>query len=190
MIYLQLFLSFFQIGLFSFGGGYAAIPLIQQQIVDLHGWLSMEAFTDLITISEMTPGPIAINSATFVGLQVAGLPGALMGTLGLVMPSCLIVSLLSYLYKRYRDMSVMQGILGGIRPAVVAMIASAGVSILITAVWPNGLTAAWLSQIDIVAVIIFALSLVALRIWKPSPILIIVCSGAVGIILHLLGVSL
>ena len=77
MTYLQLFLSFIQIGLFSFGGGYAAIPLIQDQVVSIHGWLSMKEFTDLITISQMTPGPIAVNSATFVGIKIAGIPGAL-----------------------------------------------------------------------------------------------------------------
>ena len=77
MIYFQLFLSFFQIGLLSFGGGYAAMPLIQGQVVQGHGWLSMSEFTDLITISQMTPGPIAVNSATFVGIKIAGIPGAL-----------------------------------------------------------------------------------------------------------------
>lgn len=88
MIYLQLFLSFFQIGLFSFGGGYAAMPLIQGQVVQGHGWLSMSEFTDLITISQMTPGPIAVNSATFVGIKIAGVPGALAATFGCILPSC------------------------------------------------------------------------------------------------------
>ena len=77
MIYLELFWSFFQIGLFSIGGGYAAMPLIQNQVVDIHPWLTMVQFADIMTIAEMTPGPIAINSATFVGIQVAGLPGAI-----------------------------------------------------------------------------------------------------------------
>ena len=76
MIYIQLFLSFLQVGALSFGGGYAAMPLIQEQVVNLHGWLSMSEFTNLITIAEMTPGPIAVNSATFVGIRIAGLPGA------------------------------------------------------------------------------------------------------------------
>ena len=84
MIYLQLFLSFLQIGALSFGGGYAAMPLIQEQVVTLHGWLSMEAFTDLVTIAEMTPGPIAVNSATFVGTQIAGPGGAVVATLGCI----------------------------------------------------------------------------------------------------------
>ena len=94
MIYLQLFWSFLQIGLFSVGGGYAAMPLIQAQTVQLHGWLTMNEFTDLVTIAEMTPGPIAVNSATFVGIRIAGLPGALVATLGCIFPSLFIVSLL------------------------------------------------------------------------------------------------
>ena len=135
MIYLQLFISFLQIGMFSFGGGYAAMPLIQGQVVTLHHWLSMEEFTDLITISQMTPGPIAVNSATFVGIKIAGIPGAIVATFGCILPSCVIVTLLAKLYLKYRNMGMLQGILGSLRPAVVAMIASAGIAILITAFW-------------------------------------------------------
>ena len=135
MIYLQLFLSFLQIGLFSFGGGYAAMPLVQGQVVTAHGWLSMSEFTDLITISQMTPGPIAVNSATFVGIKIAGIPGALIATLGCILPSCIIVTVIAKLYLKYREMDMLQGVLNSLRPAVVAMIASAGISILITAFW-------------------------------------------------------
>ena len=102
MIYLKLFLSFFQIGLFSFGGGYAALPLIEEQVVVQNGWLSMTGFTDIITISQMTPGPIAINAATFVGMQIAGLLGAIIATMGCVSPSCIIVLTLAFLYQRYK----------------------------------------------------------------------------------------
>ena len=101
MIYLQLFLSFLQIGMFSFGGGYAAMPLIQGQVVTAHHWLSMEEFTDLITISQMTPGPIAINSATFVGTKIAGTGGALAATFGCILPSCIIVTCIARLYLKY-----------------------------------------------------------------------------------------
>ena len=139
MIYLQLFWSFLQIGLFSFGGGYAAMPLIQGQVVTSHGWLTMSEFTDLITISQMTPGPIAVNSATFVGLKIAGIPGAVVATVGCILPSCIIVTILAKLYLRYRSMDMLQGVLHSLRPAVVAMIASAGVQILITAFWGNGI---------------------------------------------------
>lgn len=130
MIHLELFWSFFQIGLFSIGGGYAAMPLIQHQVVELHPWLTLEQFSDIITISQMTPGPIAINSATFVGLQLGGLPGALVATAGCVLPSCIIVLTLAYVYYRYRGLSMVQGVLAGLRPAVVAMIASAGVTLV------------------------------------------------------------
>ena len=99
MIYLQLLWSFFQIGLFSIGGGYAAMPLIQHQVVDLHPWLTMTEFADIMTIAEMTPGPIAINSATFVGIQVAGIPGAVVATVGCVLPSCVIVTILACIYS-------------------------------------------------------------------------------------------
>ena len=98
MIYLQLFLSFLQVGMFSFGGGYAAMPLIQGQVVTGHHWLSMSEFTDLITISQMTPGPIAVNSATFVGIKIAGIPGALAATFGCILPSCIIVTVIAKLY--------------------------------------------------------------------------------------------
>ena len=111
MIWLQLFFSFLQIGLFSFGGGYAAVPLIQEQIVNIHGWLDMDQFTDLITISQMTPGPIAINSATFVGIRIGGIPGALVATLGCILPSCIIVTLLAKLYLKYQKLDVLQSVL-------------------------------------------------------------------------------
>ena len=94
MFLLELFWSFFQVGLFSIGGGMAAMPLIQNQVVDIHGWLTLTEFTDLITIAEMTPGPIAINSATFVGIKVIGIQGAIVATLGCILPSCIIVSTL------------------------------------------------------------------------------------------------
>jgi chromate transport protein ChrA len=101
MIYLDIFLSFCQIGLLSFGGGYAALPLIEAQVLEKHNWLTLEEFADLLTISQMTPGPIAINAATFVGTKVAGLGGAIVATIGSVTPSFIIVLILSYLYFKY-----------------------------------------------------------------------------------------
>ncbi len=184
----ELLWSFFQIGLFSIGGGYAAMPLIRGQVVDLNAWLTMEQFTDLITIAEMTPGPIAINAATFVGTQIAGLPGALIATLGCVLPSCLIVSGLAFLYRKFRNLSLIQGILNGLRPAVVALIASAGLSILLTALWSSGQSTRWLENLRPISCALFALALLILRRKKPSPILVMAGCGAVGILLYLLGV--
>ena len=184
MIYLQLFWSFLQIGLFSIGGGYAAMPLIQSQVVELHPWLTMTQFTDIMTIAEMTPGPIAINSATFVGIQVAGLPGALVATVGCVFPSCVIVLILAYVYYRFRGLTMVQGVLSGLRPAVVAMIASAGISIIITAFFSQGQISLNTSDVNFISVFIFAAALFVLRKWKMNPIWVMAGSGVLGVLLY------
>lgn len=184
MMYLELFWSFFQIGLFSIGGGYAAMPLIQNQVVDLHPWLTMTQFADIMTIAEMTPGPIAINSATFVGIQVAGLPGAIIATLGCVLPSCVIVLTLAYIYYRFRGLNIVQGILAGLRPAVIAMIASAGISLLILAIYGQRTLPADLTSVDIIAVVIFLAGFVALRRWKLNPLWVMAGCGAAGVLLY------
>ena len=179
MIYLQLFLSFLQIGLFSFGGGYAARPLIQDQVVTGHHWLTMAEFTDLITISQMTPGPIAINSATFVGIKIAGVGGALVSTLGCILPSCIIVTCIARLYLKYRNMSMLQGILGSLRPAVVAMVASSGISILISSFWGSE-AAIVLKNTNLVLVAVFLLCVVLLKKFKMNPILVMVLAGVIN----------
>lgn len=176
MIYLELFLSFLQIGLFSFGGGYAAMPLIQNQVVTSNHWLSMAEFTDLITISQMTPGPIAINSATFVGIKIAGIPGALCATVGCILPSCIIVILIAKLYLKYRSMNMLQGVLASLRPAVVAMIASAGISVLVSAFW-GSVELISLSGTNWTLVVIFAVCVVLLRKFRMNPILVMVIAG-------------
>ena len=185
-ICLELFWSFLKIGLFSFGGGYAAMPLIQGEVVTSRSWLSMKEFTDLVTISQMTPGSIAVNSATFVGIKIAGLPGALAATAGCILPSCIIVTLLAKLYMRYRNMDVLQGILATLRPAVVALIASAGVSILITAFWGSQGTIE-LAKTDWLMAAIFAAALVLLRRFRMNPILVMILAGAVNTAVSALG---
>lgn len=176
MIYLQLFFSFLQVGLFSFGGGYAAMPLIQEQIVTKHGWLTMVEFTDLISISQMTPGPIAVNSATFVGNKIAGITGALVATAGCIFPSCIIVMSIAYIYLKNQNNQVVQDMLQLLHPAVIAMIASAGVTILITAFWGTTPKIS-LQNTDWSMVIIFLLSLVLLRKTRISPILVMILAG-------------
>ena len=182
MIYIQLLWSFIQIGLFSIGGGYASLPLIEHQVVDVHGWLTVSQLTDIVTISQMTPGPIALNAATFVGTRIGGLPGAIVATLGCVLPSCIIVLALAWVYTKYKDLGLLRGILAGLRPAVVALIASAGLTILISALFVNDVLPHALSDVDGIAVVLFVLSLVILRKWKPDPILVMVGSGVIGAI--------
>lgn len=180
MIYFQIFLSFLQIGLFSFGGGYAALPLIQGQVVELHHWLSMAEFTDLITISQMTPGPIAINSATFVGIKIAGILGSVVATLGCVLPSCIIVTLLAKIYLKYKNMSVLQKVLNSLRPGVVAMIASAGVSILVSAFWGNETVILW-NNINWSLVVIFLICILLLLKFKMNPIAVMMLAGVIKV---------
>jgi len=160
------------------------MPLIQNQVVDIHSWLTMTQFADIMTIAEMTPGPIAINSATFVGIQVAGLPGALIATIGCVFPSCVIVVTLAYIYYRFRSLNMVQGVLSGLRPAVIAMIASAGISLLIMAFYGQRTLPNDLASLDVIAVIIFAIGFFVLRKWKPNPLWVMAGSGVAGIILY------
>lgn len=185
MIYLKLIWSFFQIGLFSFGGGYASIPLIENQVVTLNGWLSSTQFADIITISQMTPGPVAINCATFVGLRTAGLGGAIAATFGCVLPSCLIVLALAKLYQKFGELPLLKGILKGLRPAVVALIAAAGLSILSLSFFPSGFS--WsVSMVDWAAVGIFVIGFLILRLFKCSPIILILGFGAVSLLAYFL----
>lgn len=188
MIYLQLFLSFLQIGMFSFGGGYAAMPLIQDQVVNRHGWLDMGEFTNLITISQMTPGPIAVNSATFVGTKIAGFWGAVVSTAGCILPPCFLVTLLAWLYLKYQKLDFLQNVLQSLRPAVVAMIASAGISILISAFW-NGADAIALADTRWLMVGIFMVCLFLLRKMKWNPILVMVLAGVMKLLTAIAGIG-
>lgn len=180
MIYIELFWSFLKIGIFSFGGGYAAIPLIQDIIVNQKNWLTVAEFTDLITISQMTPGPISVNSGTFVGLNVAGFWGAFFATLGNLVPSFVIVTFMAWLYLKYRTIDSIQNVLKVLQPAVIAMIAAAGVSLLVTAFW--GLNPITISNTSIVAVVLFIISLILLVKYSLKPITVMVIAGLLNIV--------
>jgi chromate transporter len=173
MIYLKLFLSFLQIGLFSIGGGYAAMPIIQNEIVEHQGWITMSEYSDLITIAEMTPGPIAVNSATFVGNHVAGLPGAIAATFGCIFPACIICSALYFIYRKYKKVSLLQNILGSLRPVIVALIASAGLNILL-------LSVTGISKVSIEILNIHNINFIELFIFA------VTFGGMVGLGLHLI----
>ena len=184
MILLTLYWSFFQIGLFSIGGGYAALPLIQNQVVDMHGWLTMTEFADVVTLSQMTPGPIAINAASFIGIRMGGIPGAVIATLGCITPSVVLSLILAYVYYRYRGLSTFQGVMKGLRPAVVALITSAGISLVLLAFWKGEAVTADLSKVDLLSVAIFAVALVILRKWRVSQIAIMIGAGMIGLVVY------
>lgn len=183
-IYLQLFLSFLQVGLFSIGGGYAAMPLIQSEVVYGHGWLTMSEFTDLITIAEMTPGPIAVNSATFVGIRIAGVPGAIIATFGCILPSCFIVSVLAFIYYKYKNVSTLQSVLASLRPAVVALIAAAGFSILKNVAFNGG--AIQTDNLNWIGLVLFAAAFFVLRKFKWNPVLVMSLCGVGGLVANLI----
>ena len=181
---LQLFLSFLQVGALAFGGGYAAIPLIKEQVTVLHPWLTLSEFTDLVTIAEMTPGPIAINAATFVGMRLSGILGAVVATIGAILPACIIVSVLGYFYNKYRNLSWVEGVLSGFRPAIVAMIAAAGISILTMALFGSHIPN--LKDMDPISLLGFGGALFVLRKWKPGPIKVMIITGVLGAAAELL----
>ena len=178
---IPLILAFLQVGAFSIGGGYAAMPLIKSITVDTHAWLTAAEFADLVTIAEMTPGPIALNAATFVGMRMAGFPGALAATFGCVLPSLIIVSILSWLYARFRSGRGMQTILGTLRPVVVALIASAAVTLIQVACTVSG------EGFSLPGCLLMLASFAVLRWKKCSPILVMALCGVGGVLLHALG---
>lgn len=186
MIYLELFWSFFQVGLFCVGGGYASMPLIQAQVIDIHAWLSMSEFIDIFTISQMTPGPIGINAATFVGMKVAGFLGAIVATLGFVTPSFILGIILAKLFFKYGNIGVIKGILNGLRPAVVALICSAGMSFIFLALFNTEKMPINVAAIDYLGLFVLIVAFIAVR-KKVGIIKILAGSGVLGLILGLIG---
>lgn len=186
MIYWELFYSFVQVGLFCVGGGYASMPLIQAQVIDAHGWLSMSEFIDIFTISQMTPGPIGINAATFVGMKVAGIGGAVAATAGFVAPSFVLGIVLARLFFKYGNIGIIKGILNGLRPAVVALICAAGMSFILLALWNTEAVPEDWSNVDALGLIVLVISFIAVR-RKTGVIKVLAGSGLLGLILGLCG---
>ena len=181
MIYWELFWTFFKIGAFTVGGGYAMLPLIQNQVL-AHQWLDAESILNFIAVSESTPGPFAINMATYVGTEVAGILGALCSTLGVVMPSFLIILIVAKCFEKFKNSIAVKGCISGLKPAVVGLIAAAILSIGKTVFFPNGLSTDVLTTPTFYASVgIFALSLL-LAFRKLHPIWIICISAALGIL--------
>ncbi|MGD1832446.1 MAG: chromate transporter [Sphaerochaetaceae bacterium] len=183
---LDLFISFFQVGLLSFGGGYAALPLIQNQIVNVHAWIDVTEFADIVTISQMTPGPIALNAASFVGSKMCGIPGTVVATAAVVTAPLIISLTLAYFYFKYRQLDVMKGILYGLRPTVVSLIASAGLSILLQVLFNSATFPIDPEQLSFISLALFIIAFTILLFRKLSPILVILLSGGAYLTITLL----
>jgi chromate transporter len=170
MILVRIFLEFFKIGLFTFGGGYAMIPLIEKEIVNKYHWLTTEQFVDLIAIAEITPGPIAVNSATFVGYKVAKFWGALLATLGVVLPSFLIIWGIASVFFSYQNNQIVQAVFKGLRPAILGLIIVAALSITKIAIT------------DYKSILILIFVVAGIWILKIHPILALAVSAIIGFI--------
>ena len=179
-VLVKLFLSTLYLSAFTFGGGYVIVTLMKKKFVDDYHWIEENEMLDLVAIAQSAPGPIAINAATFVGMKLTGMPGAVVATLGYITPSCIIVTIIAKLYLKYREMDMLQGILGGIRPAVVALIGSAGISILQTAFW--GVSGKMvISDTSWLMVGIFVVCVILLRKVKMNPIWVMVLAGVMKV---------
>lgn len=188
MIYLKLFLTFFEIGLFTFGGGYAMISLIREKVLEF-GWLSEEELLNMIAVSESTPGPIAVNMATFVGSTQGGILGSLVATLGVVLPSFIIILLISAFIRNFLKYKGVQAFLGGVRPCVVALILATAITMLLSTVFGfTSLSGGF--DIDLrglaILVVLVATALIFKKIKKkkPSPIMMIIISAGLGMLIY------
>jgi len=180
MMLLKLFWTFFKIGAFTFGGGYAMLPLIQVEAA-AQGWMTAEQLINFVAVSESTPGPLAINMATFVGMQMGGVPGAIACTLGVVMPSFVIILIVAKCFDKFRKSRVMDSCMSGLKPAVAGLIASALLTLGRQVFFPKGISfAVFVSAEFWVSAGIFALVAV-LAFKKKHPILLICVSAALGI---------
>lgn len=189
MIFLELFLTFFKIGLFTFGGGYAMLPLIQAEVA-ANGWLTQEELINFVAVSESTPGPFAVNIATYIGTETGGdfgfwggVLGAICATLGVVLPSFIVILIVAKIYDKFRKNKVVQGCMSGLKPAVVGMIGAAILSMVGTVLFPNGLMATdALKNPALPISIILAAIMTFLAFKKVHPIIIICISAVVGIL--------
>ena len=178
----EIVLTFAQIGILSFGGGYASIGLVEKQVVEVKNWMSYAEFMDIVAIDELTPGPVAINAATFVGTKIAGVPGAIAATFGAILPSCIIALILGYCYYKYRSLKAVNGAIYGLRSLVLALILSTTITILLNALLyylPIDIHA-----IDYVAIVLFAAALITIRKTKINPLLIMLGCGLIGLIIY------
>ena len=188
MILLELFLTFFEIGALTFGGGYAMIPFVREQVLS-HGWLTEEELLNMIAVSESTPGPIAVNMATFVGSEKAGILGSAAATLGVVLPSFIVILIIAALLKNFLKYNGVKAFLSGVRPCVVSLILGTAATLFLSVLLGIGNNDFTL-DFDIKGVIIFALvvgiSLIFKKIKgkKPSPILMIAISACLGMVFY------
>lgn len=180
MIYWQLFYTFFTVGLFTFGGGYAMLPLIQERVVT-NGWLEPSAIIDFIAVSESTPGPFAINISTYVGMEMGGVLGAVCATTGVVLPSLIVITIVARCYEAFKNSRIVEGCMTGLRPVVVGLIGSAVLSMALEVFFADGLSLGALATYPFVCSLVVFAVMTVLAFKKVHPIVIILLSAGFGI---------
>ncbi|MCR4764962.1 MAG: chromate transporter [Bacteroidaceae bacterium] len=182
MLYLQLFWTFFKIGLFGFGGGYAMISLIQGEVVSKYEWLTPQQFTDIVAVSQMTPGPIGINSATYVGYSTTGsVWGSIVATFAVVLPSFILMLTISKFFLKYQHHPLVEAVFKGLRPAVIGLLAAAAL-LLMTAENFGSFTDSRYQFI--ISCLLFLLAFVSTSRFKANPILMIIICGLIGLVVY------
>ncbi len=187
MVLIDLFWHFFIIGLFSFGGGYSSIAMVEEYAVDSRAYLTISDLNSIFAISEMTPGPFGLNCATFVGGMVSGFWGALLATIGFVLPSLIIVILLAYLYEKFKENKFVKNVTLILTTCIVANLVSSAITILFSAINVNLKASLPFQYIDIKAIVLFlvgCISLIGIRGHKASPIMVIIVAALLGIIIY------
>ncbi len=181
MIYFTLFWTFFKIGLFTFGGGYAMIPLIQSEVL-AHKWMALEDLVNFIAVSESTPGPFAINISTYIGAEMGGFFGSVCATFGVVLPSFVIILIVAKIYDKFRQSKIVSGCMTGLKPAVIGLIGAAVISVGINVFFHDGFTLDVFRTVPFyVSLVLFLGMLFLIMKKKLHPIVIICISAAVGI---------
>ena len=184
MIYLELFWTFLTIGAFTFGGGYAMLPLIQEQVgIRWSHIISNEAMVNFIAVSESTPGPFAVNMATYVGSQVVGVFGSFCATLGVVLPSFVIILVVARCYDKFRNSRIVKGCMTGLKPAVVGLIGNAVIGVLMTVFFPGGFALSAFTGVQFYVYAAVFAGMLVLAFKKAHPILIICLSAVLGIVI-------
>ena len=176
---IDIVLTFIKIQLLSFGGGHASIPVVQTEIVEIKHWMSIEEFSNLLAMDELTPGPLAINCATFVGKHLAGIPGAIAATVGCIIPSCVIALIFAKMYKKYFQNKIFANSIRGLRCMVIALLVYTTIYLFSGTILSNGF-------VQYKSLIIFIIALLILEFIKPNPLLVIIGSGILGLILNVI----
>ncbi len=174
MMIFRIILSFMKIGILAFGGAYAAVPLIEKEIVELQKWMTYEEFADLLALDELTPGPILINSATFVGMKVNGVPGAIAATIGCILPSCIISLIMFLIYRKYKKLSYMESTLRTLKCMAIALISSTLIKIVSKNIFINNGT-------NYIGIVLMIVSFLILRKYKVNPLYIMLGCGLINL---------